>query len=230
VYILGHRGYPKKYTENTLESFKAAIEFGADGIELDVWRTKDGEIIVTHDENLQRVFGIDLNVKESSLEEIKNKAPLPTLKEVFEIIPRGKIINIEIKDVDAGEDVIKLVKEYNLSKFVIFSSFDHELIKKLSQKYLDERFGFLFDESHIYLTLEDIKKMFEPANIFSANLPVQLIELDNELFNKLTQLLRYMGKKIVLWTVNAEKILTNIHVDYIITDDVEKMVKILKKK
>jgi len=230
LYILGHRGYPKKYTENTIESFKAAIEFGADGVELDVWKTKDGEIVVSHDSNLQRIFGVDLEIKESTLKEIKEKAPVPTLKEVFETIPYGKIINVEIKDEEAGDDVVKLVKEYGISEFVIFSSFNHQLIKKLSEKYADEKFGYLFDKSHVYLTLNDLKTMFTPQNIYSANLPVQLLDYDSELFYKLIDLLKYMGKKIVLWTVNDENILKKVQVDYIITDDVEKMVKILKDK
>jgi len=228
MYVLGHRGFPKKFTENTLESFKAAIELGADGIELDVWLTKDGEIAVSHDENLQRVFGVDLNIKVSSIEEIKRYAPVPTLSEVFDIIPRGKIINIEIKDKEIGEKVINLVKKYKLSDFVLFSSFDHELIKQLSKKYYDEKFGFLFDYSHKSLTFEDLKMMFEPKNIYSANLPVQLLDYDKELFYKLTELLRYMGKKIILWTVNDEEIVKITAPDFIITDEVEKMVKIFK--
>ncbi|SHH18594.1 glycerophosphodiester phosphodiesterase family protein [Thermosipho atlanticus] len=228
VYILGHRGYPKKYVENTLESFKGAIEAGADGVELDIWKSKDGIIMVSHDNSLERVFRVDLSIKSSTASEIKNKAPVPTLEEVFNIIPKGKIINIEIKDKEAGDAAVELVKEHDLSEYVIFSSFDHEIITELSKKYDNEKFGYLFDERHTYLTLNDLKKLFEPKNIYSAHIPIQLLVHDREMFLKLIELLRYLDKKIVLWTVNDGSIIKEFKPDYIITDEVEKLVNIFK--
>ncbi|MBO8160503.1 MAG: glycerophosphodiester phosphodiesterase [Thermosipho sp. (in: Bacteria)] len=228
MYILGHRGYPKMYKENTLESFKAAIEFGADGIELDVWKTKDGEIVVSHDENLERVFGVNLNIKETELEEIKKKAPVPTLREVFNVIPEGKIINVEIKDPDAGDDVVELVRTNNLSEYVIFSSFDHDLIKNLSEKYKGERFGYLFDYRHEKLTFDDLKSLFEPENIYSAHIPIKLLDYNRDLFFSMIELMRNLNKKIVLWTVNEPDIVKKIQPDYVITDEVKKMVEKLK--
>jgi Glycerophosphoryl diester phosphodiesterase len=57
--VLGHRGC-KYEVENTIKSFESAFELGADGVELDTQMTKDGVVVVSHDENLKRVFGVEL--------------------------------------------------------------------------------------------------------------------------------------------------------------------------
>ena len=96
--IYAHRGFSGKYPENTLMAFQKAAEVGAEGIELDVHTTKDGEVVVMHDENTIRTTGTDALIKDLTLEEfkaldagyIKNGefgfvAP-PTLREVFELL------------------------------------------------------------------------------------------------------------------------------------------------
>ena len=98
--IYAHRGFSGKYPENTLLAFQKAAEAGAEGIELDVHTTRDGEVVVMHDENTIRTTGTDALIKDLTLEEfkaldagyIKNGefgfvAP-PTLREVFELLPR----------------------------------------------------------------------------------------------------------------------------------------------
>lgn len=95
--ILGHRGSPKKEIENSIQSFQKAILDGADGVELDVHITKDEKIVVIHDFNTKRVFGVDAKIEEMSLSEIKAiSSDIPTLKEVFDEV--GSIYyDIEIK-------------------------------------------------------------------------------------------------------------------------------------
>jgi len=90
--VLGHRGYSARYPENTLLAFKKAIEAGADGVELDVWLAKDGEVVVIHDETVDRVSNGSGRVKEMTLSELKsldfgNGEKIPTLEEVFEALP-----------------------------------------------------------------------------------------------------------------------------------------------
>ena len=108
--IYAHRGFSGKYPENTLMAFQKAAEVGAEGIELDVHTTKDGEVVVMHDENTIRTTGTDALIKDLTLEEfkaldagyIKNGefgfvAP-PTLREVFELLKEtGMKCNIEFK-------------------------------------------------------------------------------------------------------------------------------------
>jgi glycerophosphoryl diester phosphodiesterase len=107
--IQAHRGAPTCRPENTLEAFSAAIEQGADGIELDVHLTKDGHIVVAHDERLERVSDGTGYINDHTLEELKSLNfgkllpdskvyRIPTLSEVFSLIkPSELTVNIELK-------------------------------------------------------------------------------------------------------------------------------------
>ena len=227
--ILGHRGYPEKFVENTIESFKAAIEFGADGVELDAYMTVDNKIVVTHDQNLKRVFEVDLDVKKETLSQIKRMAPVPELLEVFEIIPTDKVVNVEIKDKEKGEEIIDWVIK-NAKQEIIFSSFEHEIIISCSKKYKNGKFGLLFDERHRNLSFDDIRVLFEKNNIYSAHIPIELYNIDKNLFFLLLDYLKRIDKKIVFWTVNnlEEVEVIKNYADIIITNSVEKMVNYLK--
>lgn len=149
--IFAHRGYSAKYPENTMLAFREAEKNGAEGIELDVQLTKDGEVVVIHDEKVNRTTNGKGYVKDLSLEELKRldagyslktivkKEPVPTLKRVLEwMTSNGIICNIELKNnvfryEGMEEKVIRLVREYDLSKRVIISSFNHYSIVKSYQ-------------------------------------------------------------------------------------------------
>lgn len=132
ILVLGHRGAPLKEIENTIPSFKRAISDGADGVELDVRLTKDNHLIVSHDNSLKRVYGIDLKVEESTLSQIKESAPdICLLSDVFDSL--GTIwYDIEIKTtqpLDFRKEIITLlVKELenrpNLKNKIVVSSFN----------------------------------------------------------------------------------------------------------
>ena len=97
VFVLGHRGSPKKERENTIASFLRAMEDGADGVELDIHPTLDHRLVVSHDNSLKRVFGIDMKIEDSTLAAIREKAPeVPLLSEVLDAL--GPVwYDIEIK-------------------------------------------------------------------------------------------------------------------------------------
>lgn len=97
ILVLGHRGSPMKEIENTIRSFKRAMEDGADGVELDVHLSDDGNLVVIHDFNTKRVFGTDSEIEELTIKEIKAiNSEIPTLEEVFEAL--GPVYyDIEIK-------------------------------------------------------------------------------------------------------------------------------------
>ena len=107
--IWAHRGASGTMPENTLESFKKAAELGADGVELDIQLTKDDEIVVIHDEKIDRTSDGKGWVKDYTLEELRGfnynrtkpeyeHADIPTMREVFELLkPTDLFINIEIK-------------------------------------------------------------------------------------------------------------------------------------
>jgi glycerophosphoryl diester phosphodiesterase len=138
--IFAHRGYAAAFPENTMIAFKEAEQAGADGIELDVQLTKDGEIVVIHDEKVNRTTNGNGFVKDFSYKEIRklnanksggDKEPIPMLKEVLEWMKSNHLLcNIELKNgyfpyEGMEEKVIGLVRNYGLEERIIFSSFNH---------------------------------------------------------------------------------------------------------
>ncbi|MES2439788.1 MAG: glycerophosphodiester phosphodiesterase [Verrucomicrobiota bacterium] len=107
--IIAHRGASGEAPENTLAAFREAWNQKADGIELDIWLTKDGRIVVIHDGSTKRTAGRNLVVKDHLLEELRKldagvwkgekwkNEPIPTLEETLEALPAGKLVYIEIK-------------------------------------------------------------------------------------------------------------------------------------
>ena len=151
--VYAHRGYSGKYPENTMLAFKKAAETGCDGIELDVQLTSDGQVVIIHDEKIDRTTDGTGNVKDYTLEELKkfNAAaswngkygfePIPTLEEYFQWVKDTDLVtNIEIKSgvyyyEELEEKTLALVRKYGLEKKIIFSSFLHSsitLLRKLA--------------------------------------------------------------------------------------------------
>lgn len=148
-----HRGFSGLYPENTMLAFRKAVEDGCcDGIELDVHLTKDNELVVIHDETVDRTTNGTGFVKDKSLEELKqlnantkffdsySKQEIPTFEEYCSYIYDKDIVtNIEIKTnliyyPNIESKVISMLKKYNLLDRVIISSFNHSstiLTKKI---------------------------------------------------------------------------------------------------
>ncbi|MDF2565862.1 MAG: Glycerophosphoryl diester phosphodiesterase [Massilibacillus sp.] len=158
----GASGWDVQYApENTLPAFQKAIDMGADGIELDVQLTKDGEIVVIHDETINRVSNAEGWVKDYTLAELKkfnfNKThpefaftEIPTLEQVYQIMAdNALIINVEIKTgiisyEGLEEKVAALTKKMNMEKRVIYSSFNHYSVKKMQELSPESKTGLLY--------------------------------------------------------------------------------------
>jgi len=100
--IIAHRGASADAPENTVPAFKRAFDLGVEGVELDVRVTRDGHVVVFHDDNTKRLTGVDKPVAEQTLAELRklkvnNKARIPTLKEAMATIPPGRAMFVEIK-------------------------------------------------------------------------------------------------------------------------------------
>ena len=164
--IFAHRGASGYAPENTLEAFELAAKMGAHGVELDVHICRSGELVVTHDETVERVSEGEGWVKDLSLSELKklhfNKthpeyrdARIPTLEEVFRLLhPTGLKINIEMKNSmidypDMERRVIDLAEKEDMIDRIIFSSFSH--YSMLRVKAIDKSFycGLLYDATLI---------------------------------------------------------------------------------
>jgi glycerophosphoryl diester phosphodiesterase len=136
---IGHRGARAYEVENTIESFKKAVELGANAIELDVRQSKDRELIVCHDENLKRVFGIDLRVHEAPLAELKKSSEnrIPSLGEALRFIGEkvDKIL-VELKETGHEKRVLDEVNKAKQQDRVIIVSFHEEalaVVRKLDK-------------------------------------------------------------------------------------------------
>lgn len=144
TFIFAHRGSAGTHPENTMEAFIAAEKDGADGIELDVQLTVDGEVVVIHDLTVDRTTNGSGYVNELTFSELsklkanyhslhyfKKSCRIPSLREVFEWLEGNNLLcNIELKNAvnpyrGMEEMVIALVREFCLEKRVIISSFNH---------------------------------------------------------------------------------------------------------
>lgn len=156
-----HRGFSGKYPENTMLAFKKAVEAGADGIELDVQLTKDGEVVIIHDEKVDRTTNGAGNVRDFTLAELRkldasyiytgkmDVNPVPTFEEYCEWVKDLPIVtNIELKTgvypypgIEAK--VWKILQKYNLQDKVIISSFNHYSILQMRKLAPQLQYGLL---------------------------------------------------------------------------------------
>ena len=160
--VFAHRGASGYAPENTLEAFDLAAKMGAHGVELDVHICRSGELVVAHDETVERCSDGSGRIMDLSLKELKalrfNRthpeyadARMPTLQEVFELLrPTGLAINIELKNsnIDYPElekRTLELgAKEFSLDR-IIFSSFNHYSMQRVKALAPEVCCGLLYD-------------------------------------------------------------------------------------
>lgn len=159
--IFAHRGASGEAPENTMAAFRLAIEQGADGIELDVQMSADRQLVVIHDETLDRTTTGTGLVCRHTAGQLKRLAapngmsayrdePIPLLSEVLELLaPTRLALNIELKNgivpYDGMEErVIRLVREYGMERRVVFSSFNHYSVARLARMAPDIESGILY--------------------------------------------------------------------------------------
>ncbi|MCC3357864.1 glycerophosphodiester phosphodiesterase [Bacillus sp. REN16] len=185
--IYGHRGAKGIYPENTLLSFKKAIDQGVDGLELDVHLTKDGEVVVIHDETLDRTTTGTGWIKDMTLAEIKkcsagkpfthfdkyeedwDNEQVPTLEEVLGLLaPYDLELNIELKTYSVPyegieERVLKIVDQYGNDRNVIYSSFHIPSILRMKQLDPNTKIAWLLNDAislpHDYINMLDLEAL-----------------------------------------------------------------------
>ena len=208
-----HRGFSGNYPENTMLAFRKAVETeGCDGIELDVHFTKDEEIVIIHDERIDRtcVNGTGL-VKDYTLEELQKfdvsfkfagqcePQHIPTLREYFELVKDTHIVtNIEIKTSNyeypgIEQKVYDLIMEYGLKDKIIISSFNHYTIQRMKEVCPDMKCGLLTETWMIN------------AGAYTKNCGVECL---HPIFFNMTEEhfaeVKSHGLEVNVWTVNEE--------------------------
>lgn len=239
IMVIGHRGDAKNAPENTLISFKRAIEMGADGIELDVQMSKDGHLVVIHDERVDRTTdGIGF-VKDFTLKEIKrldagikfgkkfSGERIPALYEVFDLVANQNIIlNIEIKNgivIYPGieEKLVEMIMDYNFRDRVVISSFNHYSIREVKEIAPELKVGLLYECG-----------LVEPWYIANR---MHAYSLHPFYFNIIPELVAGCKKnniKLFPWTVDKKddmERMIKLGVDAIITNDPQTLIDFIRK-
>lgn len=222
--LTGHRGDLSTEVQNTAASFESAIANGADYIELDVRRTKDNVIIVVHDNNIKNLTGKDINVSETTYEELRNlvlsdpgRETTPnqhflTLDEAIELVNGRAKLNIEIKQIQNGEnyvsDVVQIIKNHGIEYECFVASSNYTYLYEVET--IDPGIQTL------YLT--------DSGNGDIENLYVDGLSLStNAISEELIERSHLRGKLVHAWILeDADDILSmiNYNVDYLITNDV----------
>ncbi|RKR09797.1 glycerophosphoryl diester phosphodiesterase [Flavobacterium sp. 90] len=217
---IGHRGAAGYEPENTLKSFQKALDLNADGIELDVHLSSDGHIVVIHDETIDRTTNGKGFVNTLSLSELKSvlidgKLEIPTLIEVFDLIDKKCLINIELKGANTSGKVVALIEEYISDKNW---NYDNFIISSFEWNYLEEVHNLNPKIAIGVLTEEDLDKALAFAETIKAraiNPDFQLLTLEN------TKNIQEKGFQVLSWTVNTIEDIQKIksyNVDGIISD------------
>ncbi len=224
VLVIAHRGAAGRAPENTLASFEAAIDDGADLLELDVQETRDGVVVVIHDSDFMKIAGERVKVWDGNLEELRafdigswfspafSSERLPTLEEVLALAKRrGARLDIELKyyghNERLEERVVELVESAGMASDVVIMSLKADMVAKVRRLRPEWTVGLLTAKAVGELTRADADflavhvGMVDPAFVRRAH---------------------HSGKDVYVWTVNDPVNMSTMMsrgVDGVITDE-----------
>jgi glycerophosphoryl diester phosphodiesterase len=217
---IGHRGAKGHAPENTLISFRKAIELDVDGIELDVHLTSDLQLICIHDDTLNRTTSGTGLINSFTLSELKalridNLHEIPTLEEVLDLIDKKIFINIELKGKNTAKPVVDVIESYlnrgnwNYNHFLV-SSFDWNALQEVRSLNPNIAVGVL-TQTNLGLAIG----FADFIQAKSLHPYFHLLTAEN------TALMQQKGFQVFPWTVNELEDIQKIksfHVDGIISD------------
>ncbi|MCT4620655.1 MAG: glycerophosphodiester phosphodiesterase [Marinisporobacter sp.] len=222
VKVTAHRGSSKNAPGNTLAAIDVAIKHGADYAEIDVQETKDGKIVLLHDKSLERTTGVDKNIWEVTLDEIKTLdagswfdekykgEKIATLEEVIDYT-KGKIkLNIEIKtnghEKNLIPQVIELIKKKDILNTCVVTSLDYDAIQQVEAIESKVKTGYI-----MFVAM---------GNVEDLNVDFYSVEQTNATDEFITAAHK-IGREVHVWTINEEEDMDEmieLGVDNIITD------------
>ena len=232
--VMAHRGASADSPENTRIAVQTAVESGADYAEIDVHQTKDGEIILLHDETLDRTTSEKGYVWDFTWDEIRRLdagswfgdefqgEPVPSLEEIIRFSTGRIKLNIEIKisreEPDIVSKVVTIIHNYDFEDDCIVTSFDREAVEKIKE--IDHRIktGFIFGKDY-------------PEGVFTGSWEVLSCNykvVDKEFVKKAKK----NKKKVYVWTVDEKSEmlrLIDLKIDAIITNKPKYLVKVLRE-
>lgn len=227
--VMAHRGYIAKGAENTLEAVQGAIAAKADFAEIDVLETKDGQLAVIHDSNLKRLAGIDADVYDLTMDELRNltieqgdfRGKISSLTD-FINAARGKIkLNIELKthghERRLVDKFIQTIRETNFIDECIVQSLDYDIVQQVRAKEPRLHVGYI-----VFAGIPELERI-------QADFVVMEQYWVNE--SVVTEAKRN-GRPLFVWTVNETADMEKyfgMGVDGIITDEPEEAGRIAKE-
>ena len=224
VLIMAHRGYSAKAPENTIPAFREAYKAGATAIELDVQMTRDGQIVVLHDDSLKRTTGVNKHIWEVDYDEIKDLdngsffseeyagTRIPTLEEAIHYCKGKLYINIEIKrtghDEGIEDRVVQIIRDNDFQEDCDVTSQDYETLAYIYERYPDILLAYTS-----VIGIGNVEQL-EAVDILSIQETFATYDT--------VEAMHRAGKKVFVWTVNEEATmerLIGLGVDAILTND-----------
>ena len=219
---IGHRGAKGYVAENTFNSIKKAIQLNVDGIEIDVFKCLSGQLVLSHDEDLERMTGKSGAIENLTLKEIddyliNNEYKISTLNEILEEIKDPLLINVELKGSGTATKTSEIINDclvkgaWNIEHFIV-SSFNWDELEQFRSIDKNTPVGVLVSKSM------SINEAIE----FGKKINAQAIHPNFKLLTEKTvKKIKNNGFKIYTWTVNNEddiNFMKKLEVDGIISD------------
>ncbi len=201
MYRIGHRGACGYEPENTIQGINRGLDLGVDMIEVDAHVCKSGEVVLIHDDTVDRTTGAHGHVADMTFEQLSHLDAgkgerIPTLEQALEAIVGRAAVNVELKGVGAGPAVAEVIKRYvaerhwKYEQFMI-SAFNHYHIQEFKKLLPEVAVGALLAGVPIGLA--------EFATQVGAQAVCQWVEFVNEQF---VDDVHKRGMKMYVWTVN----------------------------
>lgn len=252
--VIAHRGGRSLGPESTLYTFQRAVDIGADVLEMDVRSTRDGQLIILHDDTVARMTNATGLIESFTLAELKkldaahrwspdngqtfplrNKGvKIPTLAEVFNTFPETKM-NLEIKDFRSStiHSLCRLIRDHQMTKKVMVASFDADSLKEFRSVCPEVATSAGSSEAILFYSLQ--KMHLESAYSPDAQaLQVPETFRDLRVVNRrFIEAAHSRNMRVQVWTVNdvkAMKRLLDLGVDGIVTDYPLQLMELLKKQ
>lgn len=198
--VIGHRGAMGHETENTLASIQKALDLKVDGVEIDVFKCKSGEIVVFHDKDLSRLTDGEGLIEEKTFDELQALTvngghKIPLLKDALNLINGQCMVNIELKGTNIANSISKIVNMYiEFDMFseedIIVSSFDWAELEAFHKRNKNINIGVLTDENQDPMEALPIAKKLKAKTIHSEG---------TTLTEDIVKNLKKRGYKIFVW-------------------------------
>ena len=234
--VMAHRGGSLEAPENTIESFKYAIEIGSDIIETDIQLSSDGVPYIFHDDDLKRIPGIEKNFNEllaSEIDELNifGDFKIPTLEETLKQFPDTKF-QIDFKTDEVVDPAIEIINKFpDIKKNLCVASFSSQRLQKIKSK--------LSDVTYSMGPHEVLKLLLKSFGIYRGEVGGDCLQIPIYRYGikivtkRFVDFCKRENIKISVWTINSIEemdYLIDLDVDGIITDKPKALINLLASK